>query len=116
MTAPSAATQSEALPYIEKGTPEFLWTCVALSASGFATFALLYCVQPIMPLFSKEFGVSPADASLSLSVSTQALAIAMLGASSLSEVFGRKPVMAISILSSSLILTASAFLHHWHSF
>lgn len=41
--------------YIEKGTPLFMRTVLALFCGGFATFALLYCVQPMMPLLSKEF-------------------------------------------------------------
>ena len=108
-----STTVSHTPRHIERGTHEFFWATLALFASGFATFALLYSVQPIMPLFSHEFGVSPAQASLSLSVTTQLLAVGMLVASSLSEVFGRKPVMAISILCSSLLLTASAFAPNW---
>jgi YNFM family putative membrane transporter len=42
------------------------------------TFATLYCTQPLMPVFSEEFGVSPAVASLSLSVTTATLAVSML--------------------------------------
>lgn len=102
--------------FIEKGTREFFWANLSLFAAGFSTFALLYCVQPIMPLFSREFGLSPAQASLSLSVTTQALAGAMLVAGALSEVFGRKPVMAVSIVTASLLLIASAFAPHWESF
>ena len=45
---------------------------------GFATFALLYSVQPLMPVFAREFAVSPALASLSLSASTLVLAVAMI--------------------------------------
>ena len=95
--------------FIEKGTSEFWWANGALFSAGFSIFALLNCVQPIMPLFSLEFGLSPSQASLSLSVATQALAVTMLLAGALSEVFGRKPVMAFSILSASLLLIASAF-------
>ena len=102
--------------FIERGSPEFFWANLALFAAGFATFALLYCVQPIMPLFSREFGVSPAQASLSMSVATQALAAAMLVAGALSEVYGRKPVMAVSIVTAALLLTASAFAPTWNAF
>jgi hypothetical protein len=31
---------------------------LALFSAGLATFALLYCVQPILPVLSSEFGVS----------------------------------------------------------
>jgi len=76
---------------------------VALFAAGLSTFAVLYCVQPLLPTFSAEFGVSPAVASLSLAVTTAALALSLIPASSLSEVWGRKPVMIVSLTASSVL-------------
>jgi YNFM family putative membrane transporter len=99
--------------FIQRGTREFHLTNVALFAAGFTTFALLYCVQPIMPIFSQEFGIGAAAASLSLSITTQCLAFSMLIASSLSEVLGRKPVMVASLIASSLLMIASAFAPNW---
>ena len=64
--------------YIEKGTPMFMRTVLALFSGGFATFALLYCVQPMMPLLSHEYGINAAQSSLILSVSTGMLAIGLL--------------------------------------
>ena len=51
--------------WIEKGTPAFMRTVLALFCGGFATFALLYCVQPMMPLLSRDFSINAAQ-SLSL--------------------------------------------------
>ena len=81
----AALGTDEAAPYIEAGTPAFRRTILALFAAGFSTFALLYCVQPLMPEFSREFGVGAAASSLSLSLTTGLLAVSMLVASSLSE-------------------------------
>lgn len=50
----------------------------ALFSAGLATFALLYCVQPILPVLSQEFGLTPANSSISLSISTAMLAIGLL--------------------------------------
>ncbi len=61
-----AATEVER--YIEKGTPQFMRTSLALFSGGFATFALLYCIQPMMPVLAKEFSISAAESSLALSV------------------------------------------------
>ena len=58
--------------------------------AGFATFSLLYCVQPLLPAFAQDFRVSPAESSLALSLSTGFLAVAILGASAVSEVLGRR--------------------------
>ena len=99
--------------FIERGTREFTRTNVALFAAGFTTFALIYCVQPIMPVLGRAFHIDAATAALSLSATTQSLAVAMLVASSLSEVFGRKSVMAVSLFASSALMMASAFASNW---
>jgi YNFM family putative membrane transporter len=100
---------------IERGTPEFHKTILALFASGTATFALLYCVQPLMPLFGAVFHVGPFAASLVLSVTTAPLAFAMLVASALSEVLGRKNVMLASVLASSVLALLCAAAPGYHS-
>ncbi len=67
------------------------------------TFATLYCTQPLMPVFSEEFAVSPAVASLSLSVTTGTLSVSILFAAALSDSRGRKAVMVTSLLLSALL-------------
>ena len=67
---------------IHQGTPEFRRTNLALFSAGFATFALLYCVQPLMPVFAREFHVKAAQSSLTLSLTTGLLAPAMMVAGS----------------------------------
>jgi len=95
--------------YIEKGTHEFRMTSLALFAGGFNTFAILYSTQPLMPYLSKEFGVSPTVASLSLSATTCTLAISMLLFGSVSEVLGRKPIMCFSLFATSILAMLAAF-------
>src|SRR6478736_3423683 len=90
------------------GTPAFRRLNLALFAAGFSTFAILYCVQPLLPEFSREFHVSAAVSSLSLSLSTGLLAVAMLVAGSLSEVWGRKPLMVASLFASAVLTILSA--------
>lgn len=111
--AQAGAALEDVEAFIVRGTREFRLTNVGLFAAGFSTFALIYCVQPIMPVFSAAFHVAPATASLSLSLTTQSLAFAMLIASALSEVFGRKRVMVISLGASALLTIAAAFAPSW---
>ncbi len=101
---------------IRKGTPAFLRTTVALGTAGFSTFALLYSIQPLLPVFSREFGVTEAGASLSLSLTTGLMAVCMLMASTVSESIGRKPVMVASVLSSSVLMILSALVPEWWQF
>ncbi|WP_371929091.1 MFS transporter [Pseudomonas sp. LD120] len=99
--------------YIEKGTPLFMRTVLALFCGGFATFALLYCVQPMMPLLSREFSINAAQSSLVLSVSTGMLAIGLLITGPISDRIGRKPVMVAALLAAALCTLASALMPNW---
>ncbi|MGR4974789.1 MFS transporter [Pseudomonas sp. LARHCG127] len=99
--------------YIEKGTPLFMRTVLALFCGGFATFALLYCVQPMMPLLSKEFSINAAQSSLVLSVATGLLAIGLLITGPISDRIGRKSVMVTALFAASLCTIASAMMPTW---
>jgi YNFM family putative membrane transporter len=88
---------------IHHGTPEFRRTNLALFSAGFATFAMLYCVQPLLPVFSREFHVSAAASSLSMSLSTGTVAVALLVGGSISDTRGRKGVMAVSLFATGLL-------------
>lgn len=100
--------------YIQRGTRTFKMINLALFAGGFSTFAILWGTQPLLPEISREFHVSPAVSSLSLSSTTIALSISLLIAGSLSEVFGRKPVMTIALFSSSILSILTAFTPNFH--
>ena len=96
-------------PAIAAGSPDFKRINRAMAFGGFSTFALLYSVQPLMPLLARDFALTPAQSSLALSISTATLAISLLVSSVLSERFGRKPLMAASMLSGGLLTFLAAF-------
>ena len=98
---------------IAAGTPAFRRINIAIFFCGFSIFAILYCTQPVLPLFTEEFGVSAAESSLALSLTTATMAVAMLFASSLSEVVGRKPMMLAALVSSSVLTLLLAFAQEW---
>src|SRR5258706_13296687 len=98
------------------GTPAFRRTNLAMFAAGVATFGLLYCVQPVMPEFSRQFQVSAATSALSLSLPSAVLAFAMLFAGPVSNAWGRKAVMTVSLLASALLVLLTAVAPTWHSF
>ncbi|WP_155590590.1 MFS transporter [Lysinibacillus cavernae] len=97
------------MEYIQKGTKAFHKANWALFLAGFITFANLYITQPLLPTFSEVYHVSPAVASLSLSVTTFALAVSLIIVGSLSEAWGRKSLMTISIFAASVFTVALAF-------
>lgn len=100
--------------YLTRGTGAYRRASVALFLSGFATFSLLYCVQPLLPIFAQEFAVSPAESSLALSLSTGFLAIAIVCAAAVSEGLGRRSLMSISLVGAALLTIATAFAPNWH--
>jgi MFS transporter, YNFM family, putative membrane transport protein len=109
--ADEARPRDDAL--VKSGTTAFRNTILALFCAGFATFALLYYVQPLLPVFSESFGLGAAQASLALSVTTGLMAPAMLVAGAISETLGRKPVMVASVLTSALLTLATGFAPSW---
>ena len=100
--------------FIKRGTPQFMRVTLALFSAGLATFALLYCVQPILPVLSQQFGVSPATSSISLSMSTGLMALGLLFTGPLSDAIGRKSVMATALLLAAICTLLSATMTSWH--
>ncbi|KFC62958.1 Inner membrane transport protein YnfM [Massilia sp. LC238] len=80
-----------------------------MAFGGFSVFALLYCVQPLMPLLAQDFSLTPAQSSLALSVSTATLAVALLLSGSVAERIGRKQLMVASMVGGALLTILSAF-------
>lgn len=89
--------------HIQKGSKDFTKANLALFAAGLCTFANLYITQPLLPVFSDEFGISPATASLSLSIATVILSFSLILFGSLSEAWGRKNIMTVSIIFSAVL-------------
>jgi len=112
---PVAQTTADVLPsHIEKGSPAFLRTSLALFAGGFATFALLYCVQPMMPVLSRAYGLTAAQSSLVLSISTIMLAIGLLIFGPISDAIGRKKLMVASLVCASAFTIGTVLMPSWH--
>jgi len=111
---PAAPESPAASGYIRRGTPKFMRVTLALFSAGLATFALLYCVQPILPVLSQQFGVSPATSSLSLSISTGLMALGLLVTGPLSDAIGRKSVMVTALMLAAICTLISATMTSWH--
>jgi MFS transporter, YNFM family, putative membrane transport protein len=102
--------------HIEYGSPAFKAVLFSLFLAGFAIFSSLYCIQPMMPLLSQYFAVSPTQSSFPLSVSTVALAIGLLFTGLISDRFGRRPIMVCSLFLASGLLILSSLVPVWEVF
>lgn len=100
---------------ISSGTPAYRRLALALLIAGFATFGLLYSVQALLPIFTRVFHVSAAEASLVVSLATGAMAVTMLMASVISDRIGRQPMMVGSLFVAAVLTLISVALPGWHA-
>lgn len=100
--------------YLEAGSTRYRMANFAMFIGGFATFALLYSTQPLLPLLTTTFNISPAYASLSVSAGTAALALMLIPASILSDRMGRVPVMKWALALSAVISLLCATVADYH--
>lgn len=106
-------TQAPEPARIAKGSRAYWRANIALFISGFSVFALLYSVQPLLPILADEFGLDAGTSSLALSVSTGVLAVCMLFASWVADRWGRKTLMVISLTSAAVLGLLIAFMPVW---
>ncbi|WP_367676836.1 MFS transporter [Buchnera aphidicola] len=98
---------------MRRGTGSFSSVTAAFFTAGLSTFATLYSVQPILPLFSHTFHLTPLQSSFSLSGSTITMALGMLLTSPLSDVYGRKIIMSSSLFLASIFTILCALMNSW---
>jgi YNFM family putative membrane transporter len=94
--------------HLHRGTREYRQTSGTLFAAGFMAFSLLYVVQGTLPAVSRDFSVSPATASLTLSFTTLPLAVAIVVAASWSEGLGRRSLVVGGLLGAATLTLAAA--------
>lgn len=102
--------------YIEKKDKAYGRVLISMLLGSIVTFAVLYAPQPLMNVFSKQYGVSPSTASASISFPTLALAISLLYIPLLSRRIGRKRIMVISLFVTSVLAMVSAFSYNFEIF
>ena len=99
---------------IARGTADYRRITRALFIAGFATFGLLYDVQPLLPYFTSRFHIGAANSSLAVSMATGAMALSFFPAGILSDRVGRLRVMTVSLFASALLTAISSVLPGWH--
>src|SRR4051812_21454651 len=85
--------------YLRRGTPAYRRATLAMFCAGFSSFALLYTVQPLLPLLAKGFAIGPAVASLAMSGAMGGMACSLLIVGVLSDRLGRKTLMSVSMFA-----------------
>jgi len=102
--------------HVARGSRAFWKINLAVFSAGFSVFLLMYAVQPLLPIFTREFHVDAATSSLALSVTTGCLAVSMLVIGAVAEGWSRKPIMSLSLLAAALLTLLSSFVGEWPMF
>jgi YNFM family putative membrane transporter len=100
---------------MERASSAYRRISAAMFLAGFATFSLIYCVQPLLPAFARDFHIGPAESSLALSVTTGSLAAAILCAVAGSQVLGRRGLMFASMCAAAILNVTDALAPTWHT-
>ncbi|MDR5859337.1 MFS transporter [Halomonas eurihalina] len=82
---------------------------LALCLGSLLVFLNLYVPQPLLPLMREAYGISTLAASLTMSVSTLALAAALLVFGPLSDAVGRAGIMRLTLMLAGLLSIVLAF-------
>ena len=90
------------------GSPAFKRINRAMLYGGFSAFALLYCMQPLMPEMAHHFALTPAQSSWILSVSTLGMGVALLFSGALADRIGARRLMAGALAGAALLTLLSA--------
>ncbi|CAH0130631.1 Inner membrane transport protein YnfM [Peribacillus sp. Bi96] len=113
---PKVRREAEKVQYIESGSREYRLALIGLLLGSIVSFSILYSPQPLISLFSEKYHVSPSTASFAVSLPTVSLAISLLFISTLSNAYGRKTIMSLSLILTSILAIASSFTHYFHVF
>lgn len=93
---------------LQRGTAEYRRASAVLFAAGFMSYCNLYVVQGVLPAISDDFDVSPATASLALSLTTLPLAVTVMIAASWSEGRGRRSLLVVSLTGAAALTCVAA--------
>ena len=107
--APGHAADATLPPPLQAGSAAHRSAKWALFVGGFATFAMFYGPQPLLPLFAAAFHLDAAQASGVLSATAGAMALGLIPAGFLAQRFGPKPVMLAAIVLGALCSLLCAF-------
>lgn len=77
--------------------------------SGIAVFAQLYLFQPLLPIFTRNYKISPAYSSFIVAAGTVGMALGLLFFAFYADNFKRKSLMVLAILGASTLTITSSF-------
>ena len=95
------------------GEPGLRRASTAIFLAGVAVFAMLYEPQALLPELTRAFDVGPAASTLSISVSTGALAVGLLVLGPVSDRRGRTQILQVSLAAAAVLAVLIAVAPSW---
>ena len=105
----NATTSANYISKATRGTSRYRYIQVALVLSGVSVFAQLYLFQPLLPELGREFGLSPAISSLSVSAGTAGMAVGLFTFAFWADILPRKKLMVGSMFGAAILTLITAF-------
>ncbi|MFI8619878.1 MFS transporter [Marinomonas sp. NPDC078689] len=100
---------------IEVGSGVFWRGTLALVLGSFMVFANVYVTQPLLPMIANEFNISPLQATASFTITTLTLGISLLFYGPISDAFGRKGIMIMTMVGITLTTLGLSFVQSYES-
>ncbi len=94
-------------------TSTYIRVILALALSGLAELASLFFIQPLLPILAVEYDVPVSQVSIILSAETALLAIGLLFTGTLSDHYGRKKLIIVSLLLGGFLTLLCPLVESW---
>ena len=91
----------------------YIRVILALALSGLAELASLFFIQPLLPVLAVEYDVPVSQVSIILSAETALLAVGLLFTGTLSDHYGRKKLIIISLLLGGVLTLLCPLVESW---
>lgn len=98
------------------GDPRTRRIKAGIMLAGLATFTLLYNTQAILPDLTRDYGITPSAAAMSVSIATAGVGLGLLVAVPISERIGRGRLIRWSVIVAGVMAAGVVFISDWNLF
>ena len=106
-------TDKKTDPMSEVKAGAYIRIILALALSGLAELASLFFIQPLLPVLAVEYDVPVSQVSIILSAETALLAFGLLFTGTLSDHYGRKRLIIVSLLAGGILTLLCPLAQSW---
>jgi YNFM family putative membrane transporter len=101
---------------LREADPDYRKFALAMLMAGLSAFAIFYCVQPLLPIFARIFGIDAQESSLAISLTIGPMALMLPLAGVLSDRVGRRRLILVSLFAAGACTLAGAIASSWPVF